>query len=130
MFDLFKIAKHKAMPGHYISTHYSISDKNPKVVEFLKKVNEQQAKIPANDRKGSSSFTALGYDAVYVAYNALIKADSVEPEKLKKAIAETKNFDGVTGKISLDSHRNAVKPVVIVQSTETDFSKFVTRIDP
>jgi hypothetical protein len=40
-----------------------------------------------------------------------------------------KNFDGITGTISLDQNRNAVKPAVIVTTTEKEF-KFLTRVNP
>ena len=45
---------------------------------------------------------------------------SARPARLKGAdiaaqLAKTKDFDGVTGKISIDANRNAVKPAVILE---------------
>ena len=34
---------------------------------------------------------------------------------MKDALAQTKNFAGVTGKITLDQNRNAVKPAVVLR---------------
>jgi branched-chain amino acid transport system substrate-binding protein len=60
---------------------------------------------------------------------AVKKAGSNEPAKIRDAIAGMRNFDGITGTITLDANRNAVKPAVIVQTTEKEF-KFLTRVNP
>jgi branched-chain amino acid transport system substrate-binding protein len=60
---------------------------------------------------------------------AIKKAGSNDPKKIRDAIAAMKNFDGITGTITLDQNRNAVKPAVIVTTTEKEF-KFLTRVNP
>jgi len=39
----------------------------------------------------------------------------VEPAKIRDAIAQTKDFQGVTGRITIDADRNAVKPAVVLK---------------
>jgi branched-chain amino acid transport system substrate-binding protein len=44
-------------------------------------------------------------------------------------LAKSKDFDGVTGKISIDKDRNAVKPAVILEMKGGE-PTFVTTIEP
>jgi branched-chain amino acid transport system substrate-binding protein len=50
------------------------------------------------------------------------RAPEVTPENIRKALAETKDFQGATGKITMDPDRNATKPVVIVQIKDKKFT--------
>ena len=59
--------------------------------------------------------SALGYDAVYIAADAIKRAGSTEGAKIRDALAQTAGFEGVTGKITIDSGRNAVKPAVVLK---------------
>ena len=43
-----------------------------------------------------------------------MRAQGTNGAKLRDAIAHTKNVAGVTGAITIDNDRNAVKPAVIV----------------
>ena len=45
---------------------------------------------------------ALGYDSAMILAEAIKRAGTTEPEKLRDAIAATKDHDGITGKITLD----------------------------
>jgi hypothetical protein len=47
--------------------------------------------------------------------DAIKRAGTTEEPQLKDAIAATSNFAGVTGNISLDKDRNAVKPAVVLK---------------
>jgi hypothetical protein len=47
--------------------------------------------------------------------DAIKRAGTTEEPQLKDAIAATSNFAGVTGTISLDKDRNAVKPAVVLK---------------
>ena len=46
---------------------------------------------------------------------------STEGDKLRDALAQTKNFAGVTGVISMDADRNAVKPAVVLKLQDLKF---------
>ena len=50
-----------------------------------------------------------------VLFDAIKRANSTEGAKIRDAIAQTKDFAGVTGKITLDADRNAVKPAVVLE---------------
>jgi branched-chain amino acid transport system substrate-binding protein len=58
---------------------------------------------------------ALAYDALRFLVEAIQRAGSTEGPKLREALAATKNFVGVTGIISMDRERNAVKPAVVLK---------------
>ncbi|HXF59830.1 MAG TPA: hypothetical protein VN539_08390, partial [Candidatus Saccharimonadales bacterium] len=49
--------------------------------------------------------------------------------KLKGLIAATRDFPGVTGKITLDEHRNAVKPAVFLGIKDRAYT-FVATVEP
>ncbi len=57
---------------------------------------------------------ALGYDSAMILADAMKRAGTTDGPKLRDAINATKAYDGVTGKITLDEHRNASKPAVIL----------------
>jgi branched-chain amino acid transport system substrate-binding protein len=108
-----------ALDGCYFSDHYSHEDKRPEVQEFLKKYEAEYKSIP-------DSMAALGYDAANLLFAAMERAPSLKGADLAKAIAETKGFNGVTGKIDLDEKRNATKLAVIQKIQGGKFSFFET----
>ncbi len=57
---------------------------------------------------------ALGYDSAMILAEAMTQAGTTDSEKLRDAIAATKDHDGITGKITIDQNRNASKPAVIL----------------
>ncbi|MFN8943692.1 MAG: ethanolamine utilization protein EutJ, partial [Pseudobdellovibrionaceae bacterium] len=72
---------------------------------------------------------ALGYDAARVLIEAMERTDEITPQKIRDEIARTKDFNGATGKITLDENRNAIKSAVVVE-VQGEARKFVTRIYP
>jgi len=53
--------------------------------------------------------------------DAIKRAGTTENTKLRDAIGQTKNFPGVTGQISIDNDRNAVKPAVVLKLQDGKF---------
>ncbi|HOS97434.1 MAG TPA: ethanolamine utilization protein EutJ, partial [Deltaproteobacteria bacterium] len=55
-------------------------------------------------------------DAVMLLADAVKRADSLEPERIRDALAATRNFQGITGDITFDRDRNpSGKEAVIVK---------------
>ncbi|HXN40347.1 MAG TPA: ethanolamine utilization protein EutJ, partial [Myxococcaceae bacterium] len=75
------------------------------------------------------SLAGLGYDAARVAIAAMKKAPDLSGSTIREAIAQTKDFPGVTGTISLDENRNAVKPAVVLEVVEGKL-KYITTTAP
>ena len=76
--------------------------------EFVQKYKARYGVVP-------DGLAALGYDAALVLFDAMDRAKSLDGADLAAAIAATKDFPGVTGKITLDAQRNPVKSAVILQ---------------
>lgn len=111
-----------AVEGYYFSTHCSPDDDSPKMKAFVEAYTAKYNKKP-------DAMAALGYDSVYVLAEAIKRAGTTEPAALRDAIAATKDFEGVTGKFSLDSSRNAVKSAAIIQIKDGKFT-FLETIAP
>lgn len=111
-----------AVNGCFYSNHYSHEDPNPRVQEFIRKYTERHKQIP-------DGLAALGYDAARILFEAMKQAESLDGAAVAAELAKTKDFDGVTGKISIDADRNAVKPAVILEMKDRK-PTFVTTIQP
>ncbi len=99
-----------AIEGSYYSNHYSFDEARPEVQEFVTKFQKRWGDTP-------DGLAALGYDAARVLFDAMDKAPSLGGKDLATTIAATKNFPGVTGKITLDANRDAQKQAVVVKMT-------------
>jgi branched-chain amino acid transport system substrate-binding protein len=97
-----------ALNGDYISNHYSVDDPSPAIQKFVTDYKARYSKAP-------DALAALGYDSMRVLGDSLKRAGTSEGSKLRDAIAATKGFAGVTGVITIDPERNAVKPAVVLK---------------
>jgi len=112
----------KALEGCYFSTHYSPESMAPVVQNFVKEYKAKYNETP-------DAMAALGYDSAMILADAMKRAGSATPDKVRAALAATKNFHGVTGDISMDADRNATKPAVILTIKDGKF-KYVETIAP
>ena len=114
---LFEIGG-KAVNNCYLSNHYSPENKDPKVVKFVTDYRKKFGETP-------DALAAVAYDAAYIMFDAIKRSGGTDRAKLRDALAATKDFDGVTGSISMDADRNAQKPIVIlkVQDGKQNFVK-------
>jgi branched-chain amino acid transport system substrate-binding protein len=113
--ELWKLGGAALNPA-YISNHYSADNPAPEIQNFVK---AYQAKFNV----APDSLAALAYDSAKVLADAIKRAGGTDSAKLKDAINATKGFAGVTGTITLDSNRNAVKSAVVL-SLDPAASKF------
>jgi len=97
-----------SLNGDFISNHYSVDDPSPAIQKFVADYKARNGNVP-------DALAALGYDAMKVLADAIKRAGTTEGPQLKDAINATKGFVGVTGTISLDADRNAVKPAVVLK---------------
>ena len=91
---------------HY-TTHYDTSLENEKSNNFIADYEEKFGKAP-------DTFAALGYDAIAFLVDGIERAGSTEADAINQALAETVDFEGVTGTFSINEEHNPVKPVVMV----------------
>ena len=112
----------KALDGSYLSNHYSQEDQSPVVQEFIRKYKEAHGALP-------DAIAAMGYDAMGVLAEALKRTTNLTPKEIRDELAKTKDYVGVTGKITIDSSRNPIKSAVILKVVDGDF-KYQTTVTP
>jgi branched-chain amino acid transport system substrate-binding protein len=111
-----------AMEGHFFSNHFSTEDQSPIIQDFIREFKKRYNRDP-------DGMAALGYDAAKVLLDAMVRAGGTEPAKGRDALAATKDFQGVTGKITIDENRNANKSVVVLTIKDGGFH-YVETIAP
>lgn len=97
-----------AIEGSFYSNHYAADQPTEEIQTFVRKYKEKFGETP-------DGLAALGYDAARIFADAANRAGSTDGAKLAAAIASTKGFKGVTGTITINEKRDAVKPAVIVE---------------
>jgi branched-chain amino acid transport system substrate-binding protein len=112
----------RAIDGSYFSDHYSPDNPSPTVQKFIAEYKAAYGTVP-------DSLAGLGYDAARVAIAAMKKAPDLSGSAIRDAIAQTKDFPGVTGSITLDENRNAVKPAVVLEVVDGKL-KYITTTAP
>jgi branched-chain amino acid transport system substrate-binding protein len=111
----------KAVEGTFYSTYFSPDNNAAEVQAF---VQRYQARWNQERRDGVS---ALGYDAMYLIAAAITQAGTTDGPALRDAIAATRDFPGVTGRTTIDAHRNSDKAAVMltVKNGRTEFYEAV-----
>jgi branched-chain amino acid transport system substrate-binding protein len=112
-----------AIYGAYFSSHYSHEDQNPVVQAFVKNYQARYKRVP-------NSLAAMGYDAAKVAIDALKRTQELTPKAVRDAIAQTKDFAGVTGTITINEQRDAVKSAVVLKVAGDQKYDYVTTVAP
>ena len=107
----------------YYLTHWHKNLKDERTIGFMDKI------VKEFDRSKVNAGMALSYDMIYLLADAIKRAGSVEPIKIRDALARTDDFQGVTGRIQFDENRNPVKPAVILKF-ENGQSRVVKQILP
>lgn len=119
--DLIKIAG-AALNGSFFSNHFASDVASPLAQKFVADFKARYGQEP-------SGLGALGYDAAAVLIHAIERAGSALPKAIRDALAQTKNFQGVSGNISIDSDRNAQKSAVVLKIVDGKY-KFETTVMP
>ena len=119
----------ESLNGSYYTNHWALDMPNPKLQAFLKTFRDK------NGGSDPDAIAGLAYDAANVLFGCLKKIAADDPgmfkafgsskagtperkaaeAKLRELIAATRDYDGVTGTITLDENRNASKPLVVLE---------------
>lgn len=119
--ELVKVAG-AAIEGGYFSNHYSPEDTRPEVVHWVTKYRERFGQTP--DALGS-----LAYDATNMLIEAIRRANSDDPGKIRDALASMKGFEGVTGRFTMDENGDPVKSAVILRIQDGE-QRFLQVVNP
>jgi branched-chain amino acid transport system substrate-binding protein len=118
---LFEIGQ-ESVEGAYFSNHYALENPSPATQEFITKYKAKFNETP-------DGMAATGYDAALILIAAIEHSADMSPTTIRNTLASTKDFAGATGKITINSERNADKPAFFLK-VEGKGLKFVTQIDP
>jgi branched-chain amino acid transport system substrate-binding protein len=119
--ELIQIAGN-SLTNTFYSTHFSPLKETPEVQNFVKAF---QGKY---NGETPDAMAALGYDSALVLADAIKRAGTTEPAKLRDAIAAT-DMMGATGRTKIDEHRDAPKAAVII-TVENGKFKFLRDVQP
>lgn len=99
-----------AVEGSMSALGFSTEQATPATAKFI------EAYKAKNAGAEPGLFDAQGYDAVMLLADAMKRANSVDPKVFKDALAQTKNFEGVSGTISMQANREPIKsPLSLLQ---------------
>ena len=110
-----------AVDGSYFSNHYSEEDQSPHVQKFISEFKAKFNTVP-------DGLAAMGYDAANVLIDAMNKSD-MTTASIRDAIAKTKDFQAVTGIITLNEKRDPVKSAVVIKVADGKF-KYQSTVKP
>ena len=97
-----------ALNGSYFTNHYSPNDTDPRVQNFVKDYQNRFGSVP-------DALAATGYDAALIMFDAIRRANSLDGTAIRNALAATRDFPGVTGTVTFNENRDAVKPIMMIK---------------
>ena len=106
---LVELAGSKAnLTNVFYTAHFSAKSTDADVQAFIKAYKEKYGTTP-------DSFAALAYDAAELLMKAIETAGSTDAQAIKKALAESKDFDGDTGTFTMGKDHTPVKSAVVIE---------------
>jgi branched-chain amino acid transport system substrate-binding protein len=119
--ELIEVAGASA-DGAYFPVHFSSENIDPASRGFVERFTRRFSRPP-------TGVSALAFDTVRLLADALRRSGGDQPSGIRDALAATRDFQGITGRISIDPARNAQKPAVIIGVTGGAF-RFLSVVDP
>jgi len=114
--DLIKFAG-AASHDVYFTTHEGIYGDSPVAKAFTANFQQEYGHAP------DSVFAALGYDGVNMLADAITRANSLDGDKIRDALATTKGFEGASGTITYNpGQRVPSKSVVLIAVVDQKFT--------
>lgn len=105
---LVEMAGAAALNNTFFSNHYAPDNHTPQIDKFVEAYQKEYNQVP-------DAPAVLGYDAACMAIDAIKRANSFDPVKIKDALAQTKDLQLVTGSITLDKYHNPVKSAIVME---------------
>lgn len=105
---LAEVAGSEALNNTYFTNHYSVEDTSSASQAFVEAYKKEYGQMP-------DAMAVLGYDAANVLIDAIKRANSAEPGKIREALSQTKDYPAVTGATTLNTTHDAVKSAVIIE---------------
>ena len=107
------------LEGAFFSTHYASDIATPKAQQFIQAFEAKYGKKP-------DDVAALTYDAGQLLCNVITQSGSLDRTKVRDTLAQVKEFEGVTGKMTFKGGGDPSKSAVILQVSGGRFKYFAS----
>ncbi|PWU07065.1 MAG: ethanolamine utilization protein EutJ [Verrucomicrobia bacterium] len=119
--DLVRVAG-DAAEGAIFTNTFSSEDPQPAVQAFVAKYEKKYGTKPM-------ALAATGYDALMLIADAIQRAGNTTSRTIRDALAETDNYQGVSGTIKFDENRDPSKAMVLLRIQQGQF-RFLNKETP
>ncbi len=115
--------------GLFFSTHYAAAGAKGATREFIEKYNAKHGYIP-------DDVAALTWDAIRLLLQAIQNTGGLsgdlqkDRDSVKDALAQIKDFDGITGKMTFTPEGDPIKFAVIVKISDQGEFEFYQSVCP
>jgi len=106
-----------AVNGLYTNVSFFAKDPDPRIQAYVTGFEERYGATP-------NFHAALAYDAMYILADAIKKAGSTDRKAIRDALAQEKNFKGLTGEITFTENGDAIKSYKAVEVKKGDFELY------
>lgn len=120
---MVELAGADALNNVFLTNHYSSKDPDPEIQKFVEAFKGKY------NGKEPDAFNALGYDSVKFLADAIQRAGSADPTKIKDALAATKDLKVVSGVLTIDEKHNPIKSAAILEY-KNGVQEFKTKVNP
>ncbi len=97
--------------GTYYCSHWHPESAYKRSRQFVHAYEKEYGKL-------LEAAPALSYDAVILLADAVKRAKSLDPAKIRNALAATRGVKGVTGEITFDKNRNPISKSAVILKFE------------
>ncbi len=119
----------EACYGLFFSTHYAAAGAEGKTKEFIERYEKKHGYVP-------DDVAALTWDSLGIVQTAIQSLDELtgdiekDRQKVRDAMANVKEYDGITGKMTFTEEGDPVKCAVIVRISENGEFEFYKSVCP
>ena len=106
---LTRLAPAQALDNTFYCGHYYHSDSSPRLNAFAARY------AALSNNKELTTPAILSYDATLLLADAVRRAGSIDPQKVRTALEQTKDFPSLLGAIRFDKHHNPEKDAFVVE---------------
>lgn len=112
-----------AVEGSYTCSNWNKSNSDVLSRWFVEAFEKSYGRI-------TSFAIPLAYDAFALLADAITRANSCDPPKIREALAATRGFKGVTGDITFDENRNPLNKSAVILKYEKNATVYFKTFQP
>ena len=112
-----------AVEGSYTCSNWNKDNSDPLSRHFVETFEKEYGRI-------TTFVIPLAYDALMLLADAIVRANALDPPKIRDALAATKGFKGVTGNITFDEFRNPMNKSAVILKYEKGTTVYMKTFQP